>query len=100
MYLNKVFQSVDIQSTFKDCWLVKEPSLHNCLYRVIVTVQIQPQGYRLYSDFKLMNVWLPVTDSLGQLLSTFYASSVRIAKEVRMCFWINSILCWFQKNHL
>lgn len=56
MYLNKVFQSVDIQSTFKDCWLVKEPSLHNCLYRVIVTVQIQPQGYRLYSDFKLMNV--------------------------------------------
>lgn len=45
-----------------------------------------------------MNVWFTVIDSLGQLLSTFSASSAQKSQEVRVCFWINSVSCWLQKT--
>lgn len=45
-----------------------------------------------------MTVWFTVIDSLGQLLSTFFASSVPKSQEVRVCFWINSVSCWLQKT--
>lgn len=45
-----------------------------------------------------MIVWFTVIDSLGQLLSTFYASSVPKYQEIRVCFWINYLSWWFQKS--